>query len=211
MALVMAMVLVMVLLDLGLVDLVLVAAGLAVVEMMELVLVAAGLAVVVMMDSLSPTVASNSVPFTPSSTSVCSTSVSMCSSSSVSLISSLCSSSSVGVAGVDLETGRGVEAAVLGEVVDTDPVTGNGVGAAVPGEVVDPDPVTGDGVGAAVPREVVGPDPDALLSTCFFLGNTKVPSNCERTLDNSDWLKYEPVKWTLATTMRMAVFISATC
>ena len=203
----MVMVLVMVLVDLGLVDLVLVAAGLAVVEMMELVLVAAGLAVVemmelvlvaaglavvVMMDSLSTTVASNSVPFTPSSTSVCSTSVSMCSSSSVSLISSLCSSSSVGVAGVDLETGRGVEAAVLGEVVDTDPVTG-------------------DGVGAAVPREVVGPDPDALLSTCFFLGKTKVPSNCERTLDNSDWLKYEPVKWTLATTMRMAVFISATC
>ena len=57
-----------------------------------------------------------------------------------------------------------------------------------------PGPDAGDGVGAAVPREVVGPDPDALLSTCFFLGKTKVPSNCERTLDNSDWLKYEPVK-----------------
>ena len=96
------------------------------------------------------------------------------------------------MAGVDLETGRGVEAAVLGEVVDTDPVTGNGVGAAVPGEVVDPDPVTGDGVGAAVPGEVVDPDP--ILSTCVFLGKTRVPSHCESTLDNSDWLKYDPVK-----------------
>jgi len=84
---------------------------------------------------------------------------------------------------------------------------GPDAGDGVPREVVSPGPDAGDGV----PREVVSPDPDALLSTCFFLGNTKVPSNCERTLDNSDWLKYEPVKWTLATTMRMAVFISATC
>ena len=94
------------------------------------------------------------------------------------------------MAGVDPVTGRGVEAAVLGEVVD--PVTGKGVGAAVPGEVVDPDPVTGKGVGVAVPGEVVDPDP--ILSTCVFLGKTRVPSHCESTLDNSDWLKYDPVK-----------------
>ena len=84
-------------------------------------------------------------------------------------------------------------------------------GAAVSREVVSPGPGAGDGVGVTVSRKVVSPDPDALLSTCFFLGNTKVPSNCERTLDNLDWLKYEPVKWTLAMTMRMAVFISANC
>ena len=94
------------------------------------------------------------------------------------------------MAGVDPETGKGVEAAVPGEVVD--PVTGKGVEAAVPGEVVDP--VTGKGVEAADPGEVVDLDPDAILSTCLFLGKTRVPSNCESTLDNSDWLKYEPVK-----------------
>ena len=199
----MVMVLVMVLVELAeawlavvvTTELALVLADLGLVELVE-----AGLAVVVTMDSLSTTVASNSAPSTPSSTSVCSTSD--CSTSDCSTSTS---TSEVGAAVPREVVGPGPDAGdgVPREVVSPGPDAGDGV----PREVVSPGPDAGDGV----PREVVSPDPDALLSTCFFLGNTKVPSNCERTLDNSDWLKYEPVKWTLATTMRMAVFISATC
>jgi len=153
--------------DLGLVELV--EAELSLVVSTELALVLTGFGLVelveaelslVTMVSLSTTVAFNSVPSTPSLTSVCSTSTSV-------------------------------------------------VGAAVSRKVESPGPGAGDVAGVTVSRKVESPG--ALLSTCFFLGNTKVPSNCERALDNLDWSKYEPVKWALAMTMRMTAFISATC
>ena len=137
-------------------ELALVLTGFGLVELME-----AELSLVTMV-SLSTTVTFNSVPSTPSLTSVCSTSTSV-------------------------------------------------VGAAVSRKVESPGPGAGDVAGVTVSRKVESPGAGALLSTCFSLGNTKVPSNCERALDNLDWSKYEPVKWTLAMTMRMTAFISATC
>ena len=157
----------LVLTDLGLLELV--EAELSVVMTTELALALTDLGLVelveaelslVTMVSLSTTVAFNSVPSTPSLTSVCSTSTSV-------------------------------------------------VGAAVSRKVESPGPGAGDVAGVTVSRKVESPG--ALLSTCFFLGNTKVPSNCERALDNLDWSKYEPVRWAVAMKMRMTTFISATC
>ena len=85
------------------------------------------------------------------------------------------------------------------------------VGDAVSREVESPGLGAGDVAGVTVPRTVESPGPGALSSTCFSLGSTKVPSYCKRALDNLDWSKYEPVRWTLAMTMRMTTFISATC
>ena len=156
-------------------ELALVLTGFGLVELME-----AELSLVTMV-SLSTTVTFNSVPSTPSLTSVCSTSTSV------------------------------VGAAVSRKVESPGPGAGDVAGVTVSRKVESPGAGAGDVAGVTVSRKVESPGAGALLSTCFFLGNTKVPSNCERALDNLDWSKYEPVKWTLAMTMRMAVFISANC
>ena len=172
----------LVLTDLGLVE-----AELSLVVSTELALMLTGLGLVeaelslVTMVSLSTTVTFNSVPSTPSLTSVCSTSTS--------------------VVGVDVS--REVESPGVG--------AGDVAGVTDPRTVESPGAAAGDVAGVTVPRTVESPGPGALSSTCFSLGNTKVPSYCKRALDNLDWSKYEPVRWTLAMTMRMTTFISATC
>ena len=60
------------------------------------------------------------------------------------------------------------------------------VGDAVSREVESPGAAAVDVEGVTVPRTVESPVPGALSSTCFSLGNSKVPSNCMRALDNLD-------------------------
>ena len=194
-------------------ELVLVLAGFGLVELVE-----AELSLVTMV-SPSTTVAFNPVPSTPSLTSVCSTSTSVVGVA----VSRKVESPSPGA-------GDGEGVTVPRRVVSPSPGASDGEGVTVsrkvesPGagagdvagvtvsrKVESPGAGAGDVAGVTVPRRVVSPSPGALLSTCFFLGNTKVPSNCKRALDNLDWSKYEPEKWTLAMTMRMTAFISATC
>ena len=101
--------------------------------------------------------------------------------------------------------------AVSREVESPGAAAGDVAGVTVPRTVESPGAAAVDVAGVTVPRTVESPVPGALSSTCFSLGNSKVPSNCMRALDNLDWSKYEPVRWTLAMTMRMTTFISATC
>ena len=181
-------------------------AELSLVVSTELALMLTGLGLVeaelslVTMVSLSTTVTFNSVPSTPSLTSVCSTSTSVVGVD----VSREVESPGVGagdVAGVTVPRTVESPGAAAGDVA----------GVTVPRTVESPGAAAGDVAGVTVPRTVESPGAAALSSTCFSLGNIKVPSNCMRALDNLDWSKYEPVKWTLAMTMRMTAFISATC
>ena len=169
----------LVLTDLELLELVVVERSVVMTTELALVLTDLGLVEaelsLVAMVSLSTTVTFTSVPSSPFLASVCSTLTS--------------------VVGVDVS--REVESPVVGagDVAGvTVPRTVESPGAAavdvagvtVPRTVESPGAAAVDVAGVTVPRTVESPVPGALSSTCFSLGNSKVPSNCMRALDNLD-------------------------
>ena len=162
-------------------------------------LVEAELSLVAMV-SLSTTVTFNSVSSSPSLALVCST-----------LTSVVGDAVSREVESPGLGAGDVAGVTVPRTVESPGAAAGDVAGVTVPRTVESPGAAAVDVAGVTVPRTVESPGPGALSSTCFSLGNTKVPSYCKRALDNLDWSKYEPVRWTLAMTMRMTTFISATC
>jgi len=162
--------------------------------------------------SLSTTVTFNSVSSSPSLAFVCST-----------LTSVVGDAVSREVESPGLGAGDVAGVTVPRTVESPGAATGDVAGVTVPRTVESPGAAAVDVAGVTVPRTVESPGaaavdvavespvPGALSSTCFSLGNSKVPSNCMRALDNLDWSKYEPVRWAVAMKMRMTTFISATC
>ena len=150
--------------------------------------------------SLSTTVTFNSVSSSPSLAFVCST-----------LTSVVGDAVSREVESPGLGAGDVAGVTVPRTVESPGAATGDVAGVTVPRTVESPGAAAVDVAGVTVPRTVESPVPGALSSTCFSLGNSKVPSNCMRALDNLDWSKYEPVRWAVAMKMRMTTSISATC